>query len=152
MKDHYCQDIQYIDDGSRDHDSPPDLWNTETAILFELLVKRSSYIFEEDYLLLCKSSYCYLKDRYTTVSKERKSDDKISKRHLQVDGIESNEETDGSRTCITHKHLAGEEVEYQVRCQTADHYDADRNTVHCKRTVEECRNGQSDYRKHGKRS
>ena len=152
MKDDYCQDIKNIDDRSSDNDSPPDLRNTITAILFELLVKRSSYIFEEDYLLLRKSSDCDLKDGYTAVSQERKSEDKISERHLQVDRIESNEETDGSRTRITHKDFAGEEVEDKVCRQAADHYDADRNAVHRKGSVEECRNGQRDYSKDRKRA
>lgn len=147
MKDNNCKDIESIDDGSSYDDSSPDLGNTESAILFELLVKRSSYIFEEDYLLFCESSYGDLKDGDAAVSKERKTEDKISYRHLQVDSIESNEESDGPGTCVTHKDFAGEEVEYKVSRQTADHDNADRNAVPRKSAVEECGNGQRDYRK-----
>lgn len=150
MKDNNCKDIESIDDRSRDNDSPPDLGNTESAILFELLVKRSSYIFEEDYLLFCESSYGDLKDGDAAVSKERKTEDKISYRHLQVDSIECYEESDGPGTCVTHKDFAGEEVEYKVSRQTADHDNADRNAVPRKRAVEECGNGQRDYRKDSK--
>lgn len=152
MKDDYCEDIENIYDSSNYDDSPPDLGNTESAILFELLVKRSSYIFEEDYLLFGKSSYGDLKDGDAAVSQERESDDKVSYRHLQVDGIESNEESDGPRTRITHKDFAGEEVEDKICRQAADHDDADRNTVPRQRSVEVSGNGQRDYRKDRKRA
>ncbi len=111
MKDDNHCDIDNIDYQCRYCESPPDLGNTEPAVLFELLVKRSSYIFEENYLFLSKSSYGYLKNGDTAVSKEGEADDKISKRDLQIDRVEGDEETDSPGTCISHEYLAREEIE-----------------------------------------
>jgi len=109
-------------------------------------VKRSSYIFEEDYLLLSKSSDSDLKDRDTAVSKERESHDKVCKRDLQIDRIESNEEADGSRSCISHEYFAREEVEDQVCGKAAYHDDAQSDAVTGKASVEVSNYSQCDDR------
>ena len=92
MKDQCDPDIYCVQDERADNEHGPNLLNFESAVLAEFVMKGSGDVLERDYLFLGKSSYGDLKDRDAAVTDERKTDYEISKRDLEIDSVEGDEE------------------------------------------------------------
>lgn len=85
-------DVDEIDDQSCAYKHGPHFFDLEAPVLAEFVVERRSDVLEWDYLLFGEPSYRDLEDRDAAVAKERESYYQISKRNLQIDRVECDEE------------------------------------------------------------
>lgn len=93
MKDQSDPYVDHVDRQCADDEHCPYLADVEAAVLAEFVVQRRRDVLEGDDLLFGKPSDGDLEDRDAAVTEERKSDDEISERYLQIDSVISDEET-----------------------------------------------------------